>query len=207
MSHGAKCLYVALKRRKPNERNRAYISYRLAGRELKSDRRKIREWFAELAHYSFIELAVHGCLGVDGKGRAPHWRLTECGQTSRTSAEGLFEPPTNDFLKWDGTPFDPKPYRRGAGWDWEKKQNPGGDASTRVVATWPTPPVATYPPPKSQSGGDVTTIERDQSGGDVSTITRFTTTMVTSPGEIRPSRTTTSIKTPTAAASRPRRAS
>jgi hypothetical protein len=54
MSHGAKSLYVALKRRVPRGRNIAYVSYRLAERELKSSRRKIREWFAELAHFGFI---------------------------------------------------------------------------------------------------------------------------------------------------------
>ena len=81
-SHGAKLLFVALKRRVQNGRNRAYLSYRVAERELKSSRRKIREWFAELEHYGFIVLAVPGSLGVDGRGKAPHWRLTELGNTS-----------------------------------------------------------------------------------------------------------------------------
>ena len=66
-----------------------YLSNRLAARELKASRQKIREWFAELEHYGFIVLAIPGCLGVDGKGKAPHWRLTELGTTSRASAEGL----------------------------------------------------------------------------------------------------------------------
>jgi hypothetical protein len=53
-----------------------------------------------------------GCLGTDGKGKAPHWQLTELGQTSKASAGGLFEPPTNEFLKWDGTKFRiPSPHR------------------------------------------------------------------------------------------------
>src|SRR6185437_7905509 len=97
-SHGAKTLYVSLKRRVPQERNRSYLSNRLAARELKASRQKIREWFAELEHYGFIALAVPGCLGVDGKGKAPHWRLTELGCTSRASADGLFEPGTKDYL-------------------------------------------------------------------------------------------------------------
>jgi hypothetical protein len=73
-SHGARSLYVALKRRHPRERNTAFISYRTAQKELTASPNKIREWFAELAHYGFIALRQPGNLGVDGKGRAPHWR-------------------------------------------------------------------------------------------------------------------------------------
>jgi hypothetical protein len=34
MSHGARSLYVSLKRRVPKQRNRAYLSYREASREI-----------------------------------------------------------------------------------------------------------------------------------------------------------------------------
>ena len=37
MSHGAKSLYVALKRRVPRERNRAYISYRDVEKEIQAN--------------------------------------------------------------------------------------------------------------------------------------------------------------------------
>jgi hypothetical protein len=113
MSHGAKNLYVALRRRVPNGRNRAYLSYRQAEAELKSSQRKIGEWFKELQHYGFIVLAQPGSLGVEGKGKSPHWRLTELGMTSKASADSIFEAPTNDFLKWDRTRFkkqDPASY-------------------------------------------------------------------------------------------------
>jgi hypothetical protein len=143
MSHGAKALYVALKRRVPKNRNKAFISFRDAKHELRSSQRKIYEWFKELKHYGFIVLVTPGCLGVDGKGKAPHWRLTEAGQTRQTSATGIWEPPTNDFLKWDGSPFQ-KPERK------DRKQKPvslggyavypGGD--TPVLPTWDTPNVA-----------------------------------------------------------------
>ena len=183
MSHGAARLYVALRRRVQNGRNRAYISYRTAERELSSSRRKIAEWFGELAHYGFIKLAVPGSLGVEGKGKAPHWRLTELGQTSRTSAEGLFEPPTNDFLRWDRTPFDPKPFRQTASWHATKleKQNPGDDVGNGVVTTWETPLVTTSETPKPESGDDGVAIEATQSGDDVGDITRFTTPCVPTP--------------------------
>ena len=121
LSHGSKWLYVALKRRKSNNGNRAYISYRTAQKEIKSSTKKIGEWFAELKHYGFIELMQPHSLGLDGKGKAPHWRLTECGRTSKASENGIFEPPTNDFLRWDGTLFDAKPYRCDTGWDFQNR--------------------------------------------------------------------------------------
>ena len=107
-SHGARSLYVALRRRVPRDRNKAFVSYRDACKELSNGRHKIRECFAELEHYGFIVLATAGSLGVDGKGKAPHWRLTELGNTSKASADGRFDPPTRDYLRWDGVPFDPK---------------------------------------------------------------------------------------------------
>ena len=71
-SHGAKALYVSLRRRVPNGRNVAYVSFRDAMAEVKSSKRKIADWFRELQHYGFIVLHQHGCLGTDGKGKARH---------------------------------------------------------------------------------------------------------------------------------------
>ncbi len=67
----------------------------------------------ELQHYGFIVMTERGCLGFNGRGKAPHWRLTELGYMN--------DPPTRDFLKWDGELFceekSPRYYDR-------KKQNP-----------------------------------------------------------------------------------
>jgi hypothetical protein len=185
LSHGAKDLYVALKRRKSNNSNRAFISHRTAEKEIKSSRRKIREWFAELEHYGFIVLVSPHHLGVDGKGKAAHWRLTECGRTSRTSENGLRDDPTRDFLRWDGVLFDPKPYRGESAWDYEQK-NPGDDVVTTLVTTCSPPLVTTCSPPKSQSGDDVVAIQADKGGDDVVPISSLTTTVV-SPGLAPPS--------------------
>ena len=133
----------------------------------------MREWFAELQHYGFIVLATPAYLGVDGKGKAPHWRLTELGTTSKASADGLFEPPTNDFHKWNGIKFDPKPFRRNA--EWPQKQNPGAHVSTTPVLTSAPPPVLTSAPPKSESGAHGYAIERDGSGAHVDSISSLTT--------------------------------
>src|SRR5262249_34579278 len=42
-------------------------------------------------------MQMPGFLGVEGKGQAPRWRLTELGYMN--------EPPTRDYARWNGTPF------------------------------------------------------------------------------------------------------
>jgi hypothetical protein len=135
MSHGARSLYVALRRRVPTGRNRAYVSYRHAVIELGSSRRKIGGWFKELEHYGFIVLAVPGSLGVDGKGKATQWRLTELGQTSKAGADGLIEPPTRDFQNWTGELFVGNREARTPGSYGCEKQKPGSDGGNGVFPT------------------------------------------------------------------------
>lgn len=122
LSHGAARLYVSLKRRVPKGRNVAYLSYRQAEIELGASPRKIAEWFRELVYYGFIVLHSHGSLGVDGKGKSPHWRLTELGTTRAASADDSRGDPTLDFLQWNGVPFERT--RRVVNPDYRKKQNP-----------------------------------------------------------------------------------
>jgi hypothetical protein len=172
-SHGARSLYVALKRRHPRERNTAYISYRTAQKELSASPSKIREWFAELEHYGFIVLHQLGSLGVDGKGKAPHWRLTELGNTSRASADGAFDSPTRDYLLWDGVLFDPKPFRRGSKWE---KQNPASHVRNTPLPTSEAPPFPTSEAPKTESVSHVVHIHADEGVSHGVHISRLTTT-------------------------------
>ena len=113
LSDGSQRLYIALKAQSDNKHHTAYLSTRdaakaLGRRSCKSGRsfRKIREWYAELEHYGFIAMLSAGCLGTDGRGKAPTWRLADKGTT-----RGGYEPPTQEFLRWDGVLFDRKPYR------------------------------------------------------------------------------------------------
>jgi hypothetical protein len=116
MSAYARVVYIALKSRysfDARNNGRIYISTR-DGKELTGfDKKTVGRALRELQHYGFIVMTEPGCLGVEGKGKAPHWRLTEIGY--------MREPPTKDFLKWDRTIFEeqktPKYYLR-------KKQNP-----------------------------------------------------------------------------------
>jgi hypothetical protein len=104
MSMGARTLYTALRRRYWKDRHnngRIYLSQRDASKELNRDTNQITRWFRELQHFGFIVQTKGGSLGTDGVGRAPHWRLTELGY--------MKEKPTEDFLRWDGTPFRDAP--------------------------------------------------------------------------------------------------
>jgi hypothetical protein len=100
MSLGARCLYIALKRRCRNDANNngnIFLSQRQAEIELGSKRRYVARWFRELEYYGFTVMTRPGALGLKGKGRAPHWRLTELGYKN--------DPPTRDFLNWNGVPL------------------------------------------------------------------------------------------------------
>ena len=80
LSHGAKVLYIALRRRYNatiDNNGKIYLPQRTAQRELHSHRDQIARWFRELNHYGFIVLTSAGHLGVRGHGRAPRWQLTE----------------------------------------------------------------------------------------------------------------------------------
>jgi hypothetical protein len=117
MSHGARSLYIALKRRYwPNRKNNGhiYLSQRQASKELGSSANQITRWFPELQYYGFIVMMQPSCLGVEGKGKAPHWRLTEVAYMRGTSSKGMEDMPTADFLKWNGVRFS--------------KHHDGGDA-------------------------------------------------------------------------------
>jgi hypothetical protein len=179
MSHGARVLFVSLKRKVPRDTNRAFISYRDACKELGSGSNKIREWFAELQHYGFIVLHHPGSLGVDGKGRAPLWRLTELG--NKKGADGLPEWPTRDFLKWDGVLFDPKPFRHSSKFDekWEeKKQNPVLRVDNTLYSASITPLFSTSDTPKPESVLDVEDIAGEIGVLHVEDISSLTTTVV-----------------------------
>jgi hypothetical protein len=57
-----------------------------------------------------------GSLGLDGKGKAPTWRLTEVEWPGGRNGD-TWMLPTKDYLKWTGTKFRN-----------DQKQNPGPGA-------------------------------------------------------------------------------
>lgn len=136
LTHGARSLYIALKQRynkNTHNNGRLFISSRDAEKELGSNRNSALRWFRELQHYGFIVQTSGWALGVDGKGKAPHWRLTELGY--------MRDPPTRDFAHWNGIKF------RGAG-----KQNPGPNSGARVAPIVEPPAVPLVEPVNGTSG-------------------------------------------------------
>jgi hypothetical protein len=114
MSHGARSLYVALKRRYNvnfHNNGKLFLSQRMAAKETGSHHNEIARWFRELQHYGFIVMVTPGALGVEGKGKAPRWRLTELG----LRVGGEPEYPTRDFLHWGGNKFKDKKTKSRAG--------------------------------------------------------------------------------------------
>jgi hypothetical protein len=118
MSLGARMLYLHIKARyniQSHNNGKLYLPTRTAAEELGgSCLRQVGRWFRELQHYGFIVMINGGSLGVDGKGHAPRWRLTELGYMN--------DPPTRDYSRWQGDLFVEQKPRR-------KKQNPDGEST------------------------------------------------------------------------------
>jgi hypothetical protein len=115
LSMGARVLYLQIKRHHfiggiKNNNGRIYLSQRHAMEELGSGNRdSVRRWFAELEHFGFIVKTAEGSLGVDGRGKAPQWRLTEVDAPNTDQPRA-----TRDYERWDGTPFNGNQARLGA---------------------------------------------------------------------------------------------
>src|SRR5262249_27697394 len=109
----------------------------------------------ELQHYGFTIVVTPGHLGVEGNGKAPHLRLTECWY--------LGKPPTRDFERWNGTKFR-----------YEKKQNPvpkSGDTVSPKVGTAVSPKVGTEPQPTVPKSGDIRNGTPILKSGDITSLT------------------------------------
>jgi hypothetical protein len=182
LSMGARVLYLQLKRHHlvgiKNNNGKIFLSQRDALEELGiSDRHSVARWFCELQHFGFIVQTQGGCLGVNGKGKAPHWRLTEL------PTLGVRE--TQDYLKWDGRPF---PGNGNQAWRSRgqkprkpivtavhEKQNPGGETTARVAGKQPPLVAGKQPPLPPPSGVETTAISADQGGVETTAISRITT--------------------------------
>jgi len=164
LSHGARSLYVAIKRRWNRDHHnngRLHVSQREAELELNSKRVQIARWFRELQHFGFVVQTSPGSLGVHGQGKAPHWRLTEMGTRD---AEG-YRPPTDNFRHWDGTAFTNHP----------KKQNPGYQKGSRVGPKRPPLVDPKRAPLTEPSGPEKGSIQADRGGSENGSILSIAT--------------------------------
>ena len=177
LSFGARALFTALRSHCVKNNGHVYLSLRDAGEELgHKSRNDIANWYRELAHYGFIVQTEAASLGVDGKGKATHWRITDL-PTRKGNNE--LKSPTKEFLRWDGVVFEPHvaPSRR---WNARKqaalkKQNPGLHVGTTVDCTLVPEVGCTFVPTSDGSGTHVQPISAQWSGTDVQPISRLAT--------------------------------
>jgi hypothetical protein len=156
LSHGAFRLYATLKREfnssASDRRNgRIYLSLREAQEKIGSNREEIARWYRELQHYGFIVMATPGCLGVEGKGKSPHWRLTEL--------PCLGEPATKNFLRWNGDKFRD-----------QKKQKPGPEKAATLDRKRQPVVDRKRQPPDPESGPEKAAIRNAVSGPEKAAI-------------------------------------
>jgi len=156
-------LYLALKRKhfvNPNNNGRIFLSQRDAAEMLGFRINSVARYFRELQHYGFIVQTSPGGLGVHGHGRAPHWRLTEMGVR-----DGALDPPTREFIRWDGTVFtDRRPLA--------KKQKPGPKTGTTSVPKTGPLMVPKPGPSNEPSGPENGSMSSDPGGPEKGSITR-----------------------------------
>ena len=168
LSHGARSLYVALRSRyNLTTQNAVYVSTRDAEEELgqHSTRRNIMRWFRELQHYGFIVMVSPAHHGVNGHGKAPHYRLTE--------AWYLGKAPTREFLSWDGMPFTEKRKRDAPSFT-AKNRIRGDNGVTTLVQTG-SPLVPEIVPAAAKAGAGGVSISDHTGGADGVAITSLTT--------------------------------
>jgi hypothetical protein len=168
LSHGARSLYVALKGRYNIKlHNAVYVSTRDAEDELGqySTRRNVMRWFRELQHYGFIVMASPAHHGVNGHGKAPHWRLTE--------EWYLGKAPTRDFLSWDGIRFTEK--RKRDARSFTAKNRIRGDHGDSTLVTTGTPLVPKIVSGAAESGDHGVSMSDHTGGADGVAITSLTT--------------------------------
>ena len=103
LSVGAKATFVALQSlHNDKSQNAVFMPGRRGIKEygLGQDRNAIGRWLKELEHYGFIVMVQGAHLGLSGKGKSAHYRLTDRYHAGK--------PPTYDFQMWDGVLFEQK---------------------------------------------------------------------------------------------------
>jgi hypothetical protein len=187
-SFGARLLYIHLKRRwsfKQKNNGRLFLSHRDAQEEIGGSRDSISRWFRELQHYGFIIMTSPGCLGVEGKGKAPRWRLTELEALGGRNGN-TWMPPTKDFNRWDGTKFrddrgavkrERERRRRRIVTGVHEKQNPGPQREARVARK--------QGPVDGTSGPQTEAIGNGQGGPQTEAISRSTTRAARGRGNLK----------------------
>jgi hypothetical protein len=174
MSHGARSLYLSLRGRYNSKlQNAVYLAGRAATKELgsHSHRDYVRRWFRELEYYGFIRMVSLAHHGLNGHGRAPHYRLTEEWYLGKI--------PTRDFLNWDGAIFHEQKSPK----DYQTKNRSRGPYVRSTVAHTYGPLSDQSAPINGKAGPDVRSIQQQDSGPHARSITSLTTPLAV-PGSL-----------------------
>src|SRR5262249_49525019 len=118
-----------------------------------------------LQHFGFIVMVSPAHHGVNGHGKAPHWRLTE--------EWYLGKAPTRDFLSWDGIRFTEKRKRDTPSFT-AKNRIRGDNGVTTLVQTG-LPLVPEMVQAAAKAGADGVAISDHTGGADGVAITSLTT--------------------------------
>jgi hypothetical protein len=145
--------------------NAVYVSTRGAEKELgsHSNRRSVMRWFRELQHYGFIRMVSPAHHGVNGHGKAPHWRLTE--------EWYLGKAPTRDYLCWNGSPFRERKSRN----RYSPKNTIRGAHACTALAQTRAPLVPQIVLTATKTGAEACAISEHMAGAHACTITSLTT--------------------------------
>jgi hypothetical protein len=103
LSVGAKATFVALQSlHNDKAQNAVWISARDGVEKfgLGPNKNRVGTWLNELEHFGFVVMVQGAHLGLSGKGKSAHYRLTDRYHAGK--------PPTYDFQMWDGVLFEPK---------------------------------------------------------------------------------------------------
>jgi hypothetical protein len=170
MSHGARSLYAALKGRYNTKlQNSVYLAGRDAVEELGSFSRRdnVRRWFRELEYYGFIRMVRLAHHGLNGHGRAPHYRLTEEWYNG--------QPPTRDYMNWDGVIF----HEQKTPGHYQTKNKSRGPYAGATLAHMVRPLVVPIQPETGNGGPPGEAMCEEDRGPPAASITSLTTPSLT----------------------------
>jgi hypothetical protein len=101
LSVGAQATFLALRvNYNTKAQNSVFLSSRKGAKLFGVSKNTVCKWLHELEHYGFIVMVQGAHLGLQGTGKAAHYRLTDSYYAG--------QPPTYDFQNWDGVLYVPK---------------------------------------------------------------------------------------------------
>jgi hypothetical protein len=138
LPYGARQRYLTFRARffsNLHNNGKIFCSHRDARKEMgRASFQSLIEWDEMLVYYGVIVQTAAGALGVDGKGKSPHYRLTEL---PVRGADGQLVPATKDYMRWNGIPFKPPKKSRKRIGAFQKVLTPKGAPVAKISGVSP----------------------------------------------------------------------